>query len=83
MFLYGIVVLQATLPPAPVTSNFEQYDPNRQEGKVLIRVIPEVAHILDEKNGKSSTAKFKISSTVKKMHRVLVEGGAKALINHT
>ena len=47
-----------------------------------IRVLPEVEHVPDEKNSKSLTVKFKISSIVKKMYRYLVEGGTEAFINH-
>ena len=43
-----------------------------------IRFVPEVAHVPNETNGKSLTIKIKISSTVKKMYKVLVEGGTEA-----
>jgi hypothetical protein len=64
-------------------SNFKRYDPNRQGGRVPIRFVLEVAHVPDEKNGKSSTGKFKILSTIKKTWKVLVEGGTGVVIDNT
>ena len=49
----------------------------------IIRFVPEVEHVPDnKKNGNSSTVKFKISSTVKKTYKVLVDGDTEAFINH-
>ena len=49
----------------------------------IIRFVPEVEHVPDnKKNGNSSTVKFKILSTVKKTYKVLVDGGTEAFINH-
>jgi hypothetical protein len=50
---------------------------------VPIRFVPEAEHVLDKNNsGKSSTIKFKISPSAKKMYKVLVEEGTKGFSNH-
>ena len=49
---------------------------------MLIRFVPEVEHIPNENKSKFLTVKFKISSTVEKMYKGLVEGGTEAFINH-
>ena len=51
-------------------------------GTLPIQFVPEVAHIPDQKSGKSLTVKFKILHTFKKTYRVIVEGGTEAFINH-
>jgi hypothetical protein len=76
------MVLRAELPKTLIASNFERYDPSRQGGRVPIRFVPEAVHTPDEKSSKSSTVKFKISPTVEKTFKVLVEGGTEAFINH-
>ena len=77
------MILRAELPKSPIASNFERYDPNRQGGCVPIRFVPEAEQATDEKKtDKSSTVKFKISATVKKMYKVLTTGGTEAFINH-
>ena len=50
---------------------------------MLIHFVPEVIPPPGEKSGKSATVKFKISSTVKKTYKVLLEGGTEAFIDHT
>ena len=47
-----------------------------------IRCVPEVEHFPYDKNLKSSTVKFKISSTSKKTYKVLIKGGTEAFIDH-
>ena len=48
-----------------------------------IRFVPEAEHVLDKNNsGKSSTIKFKISPSAKKMYKVLGEEGTKGFSNH-
>ena len=42
-----------------------------------------VAHVPSEKNGKSLTVKIKISPTIKKTYKVLVEGGYEAFISRS
>ena len=77
------MVLQAKLPKTLIVSNFERYNSNRQGGRVPIRFVPEMAHVPDKKNsGKSLTVKFKISSSVEKTYKVLIEGGTEAFITH-
>ena len=76
------MVLGAALPKGRIASNFEQYDPNRQGGQVPICFVPEVIPPPNEGQGKSATIKFKISPTVEKTYKVLLEGGTKAFINH-
>ena len=43
--------------------------------------VPVITHVPHKKNGKPLTVKFKISSTVKKTYKVLVEGGTETFIN--
>jgi hypothetical protein len=76
------MVLRAELPKTLIAANFERYDPSRQGGRVPIRFVPDKVHVPDEKSSKSSTVKFKISTTVEKTFKVLVEGGTEAFINH-
>ena len=48
-----------------------------------MRCVPAAEHVPGKKNsGKSSTVKFKISSSVKKAYKVPVDGGTEAFINH-
>ena len=76
------MVLRAALPTGLIVSKFEQHHSNRQGGQVPICFVPEVIPPPDEKSGKLATAKFKISPTVKKTYKVLLEGGSRALINY-
>ena len=48
-----------------------------------IRCIPEVEHVPDKNNSKkSSTVNIKITPSVKKTYKVLVNGGTEAFTNH-
>ena len=77
------MVLRAKLPKTLIVSNAERYNPNRQGERVPGRFVPEVEHIAKDKTtGKSLTVKFKISLTVKKMYKVLIDGGTETFINH-
>ena len=77
------MVLRAKLPKMLIASNFERYDPNHQDRRVSIRVVPKAEHVPGKKNsGKSSTVKFKILASVKKTYKVLIDGGTEAFINH-
>ena len=76
------MVLRAELPKTLLATNFERYDPSRQGGQVPIRFVPEVVKEPDKKGSKSTTVKFKISPTVEKTFKVLIEGGTEAFINH-
>ena len=64
-----------------IAANFERYNPNRQDGQVPIRVVPEVIPPPDEKQEKPTTVKFNISSSVEKTYKVLLSGGTNAFIN--
>jgi hypothetical protein len=81
-YCIGTMVLRAELPKTLIAANFERYDPSRQGGRVPIRFVPEAVHVPDEKSSRSSTVKFKISATVEKTFKVLIEGGTEAFINH-
>jgi hypothetical protein len=81
-YCIDIMVLRAELPKTLIAANFERYDPSRQGGRVPIRFVPEAVHVPDEKSSRSSTVKFKISTTVEKTFKVLIEGGTEAFINH-
>ena len=47
-----------------------------------IHFVPEVIPPPNEKQEKSATVKFKVSSTTKKTYKVLLEGGTDAFINN-
>ena len=64
-------------------SNFGQYEPNRQGGQVPIHFVPAVISPPKNKQGQPATVKFKISSTLKKMYKVLLGGSTEAFVNHT
>ena len=75
------MILQAASPKGLIASTFEQCDPNRQGGQVPICFVPEVIPPSMRSKG-NLTVKLKMSPTVEKSHKVLLEGGTEAFINH-
>ena len=74
------MVPQAVWQKGHIASNSEWYSPNRQD-----RHFPFVSGVVPpqhKKQGQLATIQFKISSTVKKTYKVLLEGGTKAFIDH-
>ena len=78
-----MMVLHAGLPNTLIASNFERYDPNRQDGRAPVRFVPEAEHVSNEKNNeKSLTVTFEISATVKRTYKILSNGSTEEFINH-
>ena len=75
------MVRRAVLSTALIALNVERYDPNCQGGQVPICFVPEVIPPSMRSKG-NLTVKLKMSPTVEKSHKVLLEGGTEAFINH-
>ena len=73
------MVIISALPAGLLQSNFERYRPDKVGGAVPIRFIPD--KIEDTKpEGKQSTVKIVISSTVTKSLTIFTNGNAEAAI---